>query len=66
MVPKWAKGVNPPAVPSVVGIGFKVADLEATKAYLDGQDVSYHAHPYPAIWLEPDYGRGTVVSFIQV
>ncbi|MGK0168397.1 MAG: hypothetical protein ACI9W2_000113 [Gammaproteobacteria bacterium] len=65
MVPKWAKGVNPPAVPSVVGIGFKVADLEATKAYLDGQDVSYHAHPYPAIWLEPHYGRGTVVSFIQ-
>jgi hypothetical protein len=65
VVPKWAPGVEPPAVPSVVGLGVSVVDLDQTKAFLDGQGVRYHAHPYPAIWLEPVHGRGAVVSFIE-
>ncbi|MEM7255500.1 MAG: VOC family protein [Pseudomonadota bacterium] len=66
VVPKWAKGVRPPAVPSVVGFGVGVRNLDTTKALLDAARVPYHQHPYPAIWLEPDHTLGPVLSFIQV
>ena len=65
VVPKWAPGVDAPAVPSVVGLGVSVGDLEQTKAFLEQSGVAFNAHPYPAIWLEPEHGRGAVVSFIQ-
>ena len=65
MVPKWAKGVEPPAVPSVVGVGFSVRDLAQTKHWLGEQAVAFESHPYPAIWVRPEHTLGPVVSFIQ-
>ena len=61
----YGEVVQPPAVPSVVGFGVRVRDLDATKALLDGNGVAWNAHPYPAIWVPPDHAHGTVVSFIQ-
>jgi len=65
-VPRWAKGVEPPRVPSVVGFGVGVADLARTKAVLSERDVTFRDHPYPAIWVPPGEARGAVVSFIQI
>lgn len=64
-VPKWAPGVSAPALPSVVGLGLHVADLDATRAWLDGQGIAYRSHPYPAVWLPPAQCHGVVLSFIQ-
>jgi hypothetical protein len=61
----WAPGVTPPASPYVAGFGFEVTDLAATKTFLEGQGVTYQDHPYPAIWVGPEYTKGPVVSFIQ-
>lgn len=65
VVPKWAKGVEPPAVPSVVGLGIGVSDIATCKRVLIESDVHFNAHPYPAIWLAPDETAGPVLSFIQ-
>jgi hypothetical protein len=61
----WAPGVTAPALPYVAGFGVEVTDLAATRAYLDGKGVTVHDHPYPAIWVGPEFTNGPVVSFIQ-
>ena len=61
----WIKGVTPPHLPYVATFGVSVADLGATKAYLSDNDVPVNDHPYPAIWVAPEYTHGPVVSFIQ-
>lgn len=65
VVSKWAPGVDPPAVPSVVGLGITVSDLEQTKSFLEARGLPYNPHPYPAVWLDPGHGLGAVISFIQ-
>ncbi|MCH9670071.1 MAG: VOC family protein [Gammaproteobacteria bacterium] len=66
MVPSWAKDVQPPAVPSVVGLGVGVRDLDTCKSLLDTAGVEFESHPYPAIWVRPSQTLGPVLSFIQV
>ena len=65
VVPKWSRGIDPPVVPSVVGFGVKVADLDATVRHLEQAGVPFERHPYPAIWVGPEHAEGTVLSFIQ-
>ena len=64
-VPQWVKGVNPPAVPSVVGFGVEVANLDTCKQLLRQADIPFNTHAYPAIWLDPEETGGTVLSFTQ-
>ena len=61
----WIKGVTPPHLPYVATFGVSVADLGATKAYLSANDIPVNDHPYPAVWVAPEYTHGPVVSFIQ-
>lgn len=61
----WIPGIEPPCLPYVATIGFSVRDLEATKKYLAGTGIDYTEHPYPAIWVAPQYTHGPVISFIQ-
>jgi catechol 2,3-dioxygenase-like lactoylglutathione lyase family enzyme len=61
----WAPGVTPPALPYAAGFGVEVTDLSATKYFLKSNGVTYHDHPYPAIWVGPEFTHGPVVSFIQ-
>jgi len=65
LVPKWAKGVQPPRLPYVAGFGVTVRDVKETKAFLAQQGVMVNHHPYPAVWVPPAFTCGPVVSFIQ-
>lgn len=64
-IASWAPGVTPPALPYVAGFGVEVTDLAATRRYLEGNGVTVHDHPYPALWVGPEFTKGPVVSFIQ-
>ena len=61
----WVPGVEPPFMPYVSAVGFGVNDLEVTKKLLAQNKVAFNAHNYAAIWVEPKYTCGPVVSFIQ-
>ena len=65
-VPQWAKGVVPPAVPSVVGLGVGVGDVKICQQVLSDAGIDFNAHPYPGIWLAPEATLGSVLSFIQI
>ncbi|MEX2618165.1 MAG: hypothetical protein WD767_18920 [Alphaproteobacteria bacterium] len=62
---KWTPGVTPPCIPCVATVGFAVRDLDATRGLLRENGVAYTDHPYPALWIVPDYTCGPVISFIQ-
>ena len=55
----WAPGVK------IKVFGVAVKDLEATRNYLATKDIATTNHPYPAIWVAPEYTCGPIVSFIQ-
>ena len=61
----WTPGVAPPCLPYVATIGFAVRDLDAARKHLADNSVSYTEHPYPAIWVGPQFTHGPVISFIQ-
>ncbi len=61
----WTPGLKPPYMPYVAGFGVTVADLHQTKSLLGQNGVPFNSHPYPAIWVAPEYTCGPVVSFIQ-
>lgn len=61
----WAPGVAPPCVPYVASFGVTVKDLDATRKFLAGKDIPTTDHPYPAVWVAPEYTCGPIVSFIQ-
>ena len=65
-VPQWAKGVAPPAVPSVVGLGIGVKDIQICQQVLSDAGIDFNAHPYPGIWLAPETALGSVLSFVQI
>jgi hypothetical protein len=61
----WTPGVAPPCLPYVATIGFAVRDLDAARKHLADNSVSYTEHPYPAIWVGPQFTHGPVIYFIQ-
>jgi len=61
---EWV-GVTPPAMPYVAGFGVAVKDLNATRDFLVARNISSKNHPYPAIWVEPQYTCGPVLTFSQ-
>lgn len=64
-VTKWIPGVAPPSIPSVVGVGFRVRNLDTTRRLLDMNSVAYQSHSYPGIWIHPEITGGAVISFMQ-
>ena len=61
---EWV-GITPPAMPYVAGFGVAVKDLNATRDFLVARKISSKNHPYPAIWVEPQYTCGPVLTFSQ-
>lgn len=62
---KWTPGVTPPCIPYVATLGIAVRDLDATRRLLTEAGIPYTDHPYPALWVAPEYTCGPVLSFIQ-
>ena len=61
----WIPGITPPCLPYVATVGFSVRDLDATRKHLTDNGIEFADHPYPAIWVKPEYTHGPVLSFIQ-
>ncbi len=61
----WVPGVEPPCMPYVAGFGVAVRDLDATRDYLAANGIATTDHPYPALWVAPEFTCGPIVSFSQ-
>jgi catechol 2,3-dioxygenase-like lactoylglutathione lyase family enzyme len=56
------EGAVLPAVPCVAVVRFSVSDLEATRAYLEGQKITAHGGG-KRIWVRPERAGGVVLEF---
>lgn len=61
---EWV-GITPPTMPYVAGFGVAVKDLNATRDFLSSKGLPTNEHPYPALWVTPEYTCGPVLTFSQ-